>query len=219
MNKIITISNAVSMVKDGMTIMIGGFLGCGNPHKIIEALCETDVKDLNLICNDGGLPDYGVAKLIAKKKIKSLMASHVGMNPDVANQQHSGELALTLVPQGSLAEMIRAGGAGLGGVLTPTGIGTIVADGKQVIQIDGKDFLLEKPLRADVALICGYKVDKKGNVWYKGVTRNFNVCMATAADIVIVEADNIVECGEITPEDVVTPGIYVDYIVNGGEIK
>lgn len=217
MNKVISIEEAVSHIKDGMTIMIGGFLGCGSPHRLIDALVEKGVKDLTLICNDTGFPDKGSGKLIVNRQIKKLIASHIGTNRETGNQMNAGELDVTLVPQGTLAERIRAGGAGLGGILTPTGVGTVIEEGKQKIEIDGKTYLLELPLRADVALIAGYKVDKFGNIVYRGATRNFNTLMAMAADLVIVEADQIVEIGEIDPNDVVTPGIFVDYIVGGGE--
>lgn len=228
MDKVIGLDKAVGFIKDGMTVMVGGFMGCGNPHHVVDALAKSGVKDLTLICNDGSMmngPDgsdfYGVAKLIHNKQIKKLIASHVGLNPEVAEQMNAGTMEVVLVPQGSLAEMIRAGGAGLGGVLTPTGFGTIVEDADHVhsvVEVDGKKYLLERPLRADVALIAGNKIDKNGNVWYKGDTRNFNVVMATAADLVIAEADNLVALGDIQPEDVVTQSILVDYIVDGGAL-
>lgn len=205
------------MIHDGMTIMVGGFLGCKNPFKLVDALVEKGVKDITLIANDTAFPEVGIGKLIVNKQVKKLIASHIGTNRETGNQMNSGELEVELVPQGTLAERIRAAGAGLGGVLTPTGIGTVVAEGKRIIEVDGKEYLLEKPLRADVALIVGAKVDKKGNVRYAKATRNFNPLMATAADLVIVEADEIVEVGELDPDDVMTPGIFVDYIVGGNE--
>lgn len=217
MNKVISIEEAISHIKDGMTIMIGGFLGCGSPHRLIDALVEKGVKDLTLICNDSGFPDIGAGKLVVNRQIKKLIASHIGTNRETGNQMNAGELEVVLVPQGTLAEQIRAGGAGIGGFLTPTGVGTVIEEGKQKIEIDGKTYLLELPLRADVALIAGHTVDKFGNIVYYGATRNFNTLMATAADTVIVEAENIVEVGEIDPNQVVTPGIFVDYIVGGGK--
>jgi len=215
MNKLISIDDAVNMIHDGMTIMVGGFLGCKNPFKIVDAIVEKGVKDITLIANDTAFPDIGIGKLIVNKQVKKLIASHVGTNKETGNQMNAGELDVELVPQGTLAERIRAAGAGLGGVLTPTGLGTIVAEGKTVIEVDGKEYLLEKPIKADIALIVGAKVDKKGNVRYSKSTRNFNPLMATAADLVIVEADEIVEVGEIDPDDVMTPGLFVDYIVGG----
>lgn len=217
MNKIISIDEAISHIKDGMTIMVGGFLGCGSPHRLVDALVEKGVKDLTLICNDSGFTDIGVGKLVVNKQIKKLIASHVGTNRETGNQMNSGEMEVVLVPQGTLAEQVRAGGSGLGGFLTPTGVGTIVEEGKEKMVIDGKTYLLEMPLRADVALIAGEIVDKFGNVVYYGATRNFNTLMATAADTVIIEAEKVVEVGELDPNDVVTSGIFIDYIVNGGD--
>lgn len=216
MNKVVSIEDAISLVKDGMTIMVGGFLGCGTPHRLIDALVEKGVKDLTLICNDSGFVDIGVGKLVVNKQIKKLVASHVGTNKETGNQMNSGEMEVILVPQGTLAEQVRAGGAGLGGFLTPTGVGTVVEEGKQKMEIDGKTYLLEMPLRADVALIAGETVDQYGNVVYYGATRNFNQLMAPAADITIVEAENVVEVGQLDPNDVVTPGIFITHIVDGG---
>lgn len=218
MNKVITAAEAAAMVTDGMTVMFGGFMGCGNPQHMVDALIESGVKDLTMIANDASMPGYGIAKLVEQKRLRKLIASHVGLNPEVANQMNSGELEVVLVPQGSLAEMIRAGGAGLGGVLTPTGLGTPIEDGKQVVEVRGVKYLLEEPLRADVALINGYRIDRFGNTWYRGTTRTFNIVMATAADLVIAEADHLVEVGAIPHEDIVTPGVLVDYIVEGGEL-
>ncbi|MGL5434263.1 MAG: CoA transferase subunit A [Lachnospiraceae bacterium] len=227
MAKIINIQEAVDLIPEGASIMFGGFMGCGNAHKIIDALSKSGKGGFTMICNDASMPGeplgeeyYGVAKLIHNKQVKKLIATHVGLNPEVAEQYNAGELEMTLIPQGSMAEMIRAGGAGLGGVLTPTGVGTIVQDGEHVhstIEIDGTTYLVEKPLRADVAIISGHKIDQNGNIWYKGTTRNFNMCMATAADLVIAEADHLVACGEIEPENVVTSGVFVDYIIDGGK--
>lgn len=218
MSKVISMEDAVAKLSDGMSLMIGGFMGCGNAHHLVQAIIDAGLKDLTMISNDAAMPGYGIAKLVEQRRLKRLITSHVGLNPEVGVQMNAGELEVELVPQGTLVERIRSGGAGLGGVLTPTGIGTPVADGKPVITVDGKDYLLEKPLRADVALVNGYRVDPDGNVWYKGDARNFNPVMATAADLVIVEADHLVERGGIVPEDVVTPGVFVDYIVVGGEL-
>lgn len=215
MNKIISIEEAISHIKDGMTVMIGGFLGVGTPHRLVDALIEKGVKDLTVIANDTAFPDVGVGKLIVNKQIKKAIVSHIGTNPETGRQMNEGETEVELVPQGTLAERIRSGGAGLGGVLTPTGVGTIVEEGKRKIEINGKEYLLELPLRADIALIAGMKVDKKGNIYYSKSARNFNPLMAMAADLVIVEAEEIVEVGEIDPNDVMTPGIFVDYIVGG----
>lgn len=218
MSKLVSIDEAVAKISDGMTLMIGGFMGCGNAHHLVQAIIDAGRSDLTMISNDAAMPGYGIAKLVEQKRLRKLITSHVGLNPQVAVQMNTGELEVELVPQGTLAERIRSAGAGLGGVLTPTGIGTPVADGKPVITVDGREYLLEKPLRADVAIINGYRVDPAGNVWYRGDARNFNPVMATAADLVIVEADHLVGLGDITPEDVVTPGVLVDYIVEGGEL-
>jgi acetate CoA/acetoacetate CoA-transferase alpha subunit len=214
MAKIITVDEAAETIQDGMRVMIGGFMGCGNPHAVIDALVRRNAKDLTVICNDGGWPGFGVAKLITNRQVKKLIATHIGLNKEVGQKMSAGELEVQLIPQGTFAERIRCGGNGMGGFLTPTGLGTIVAEGKQVINANGKDYLLELPLRADAALIIGYKVDRSGNIWYRGTTRTFNVVMATAADLVIVEAENIVEVGEIEPENVVTQSIFIDYIAD-----
>ena len=229
MAKIISVEEAVSMIPDGASIMFGGFLGCGSAHHIIEALAASGKKDLTIIGNDcgmatgpNGIEFYGMAKLVHNHQVKRVIATHVGMTPDVGTQGMVDKtLTVDLVPQGSLAEMIRAGGAGLGGVLTPTGVGTIVEEsplclGKQTIE--GRDYLLMKALKADIALVNAHYVDKTGNMWYKGTTRNFNTVAATAANIVICEADHLVEVGDIEPENVVTPGAYINYIVDGGKL-
>ena len=230
-NKFITAKEAAAMVKSGDFVMVGGFLGHGTPDSIINELAETDVKDLTVAANDTGFPAAdpengvkgekhgfrGVSELIARHKVKTLHVSHIGTNPETGRQMSAGEMEVILTPQGTLAEKIRAGGFGLGGVLTPTGVGTDVAEGKQVINVDGKDYLLETALKGDICLIKGSIVDKLGNVYYKGTTRNFCPLMAAACKTVIVEAEKIVEPGEIAPEDVMTSFILVDYIVDGGK--
>ncbi|WP_346930667.1 acetate CoA-transferase subunit alpha [Clostridium sp.] len=215
MNKLISIDEAVAKIQDGMTVMIGGFLAVGTPEAIVDALVKKGVKDLTIIANDTGFPDKGIGKLIVNKQVKKTIASHIGTNKETGNQMNSGEMEVELSPQGTLAERIRCGGAGLGGFLTPTGLGTIVQDGKDIITVDGQEYILEKPLKADVALLFGSKVDKKGNVYYNQATRNFNPLIATAADTVIVQAEELVEVGDIDPNVVMTPYIFVDYIVKG----
>ena len=228
MPKFVSIEEAVLMIPHGASVMVGGFMGCGNAHRFVDALSKSDVRDLTLICNDAsfaggpmGEEYYGVAKLVHNHQVKHLIATHVGLNPEVATQSmEEGTLQVTLLPQGSFVEMIRADGAGLGGVLTPTGVGTIIENspyclGKQSIR--GRDYLLMAPLHADFAVIAGAKIDRAGNVWYKGDTSNFNIVMATAADIVIAEGEEIVELGDIAPEDVRTSGVFVDYVVEGGK--
>ncbi|HHV10952.1 MAG TPA: CoA transferase subunit A [Clostridiales bacterium] len=216
-NKIISVEEAISKVHDGDTIMIGGFMSCGTPEILMDEIVGKGIKDLTVIANDTGVPGRGIGKLITARLVKHLIASHIGLNPETGAQMTAGELEVTLVPQGSLAEMIRAGGAGLGGVLTPTGVGTDVEKGKQKINLNGIDYLIEMPLKADVALIRGSIVDKAGNVYYNATTKNFNPMMATAAKTVIVAAEKIVEIGELDPNCIMTPGIFVDYIV-GGEV-
>ncbi len=215
MNKVISIKEAVDKVKDGMTVMVGGFLANGTPELIIDALIEKGVKNLTLICNDTGFPDRGVGKMVVTKQFSRMIVSHIGTNPETANQMNSGEAIVDLVPQGTLAERIRCAGTGLGGFYTPTGIGTEVEVGKEKKTIDGKEYIFELPLKADIALLYGSVVDKKGNIVYNKTMKNFNPIMASAADTVIVQAGKIVEVGEIDQEDVMTPGIFVDYIVGG----
>lgn len=213
MNKLITLEEALSKINDGMTVMVGGFLATGTPCKIVDGLIDKGVKDLTIICNDTSFVDRGVGKLIVNKQVKKAIVSHIGTNPETGRQMNAGEIEVELVPQGTLAERIRIGGAGLGGFLTPTGIGTMVEEGKEKITVDGNEYILEKPLKADIAILFGSKVDKKGNIYYNYSTRNFNPIMATAADMVIVEAETLVEVGEIHPNEVMTPGIFVDFIV------
>lgn len=212
MKKQVTLEEAVAQIKDGMTIMVGGFLAVGAPTQIVDALVEKGVKDLTLICNDTAFPDQSIGKLIVNRQVKKLYVSHIGTNPETSNQMNAGELEVEFCPQGTLAERIRAKGAGLGGVLTATGLGTIIAEGKEVITVDGKEYLLEKPLGADVAIIGASIADEAGNLIYKGTTQNFNPLMATAADIVIAEAEEVVATGTLAPETIHTSGVYVDYL-------
>ncbi len=216
-NKIISAEEAISFLQVGDTVMIGGFMSCGTPEILMDEIVKKGIKNLHVIANDSGVPGRGIGKLIDSKLVKKLTASHIGLNPVTGAQMVAGELEVELVPQGSLAEKIRAGGAGLGGVLTPTGVGTEVEKGKQKITLDQVEYLIEMPLKADVALIRGSIVDKAGNVYYNATTKNFNPMMATAAKTVIVAAEKIVEVGELDPNYVMTPGIFVDYIV-GGEV-
>ena len=215
-NKLVTLDKALQFIKEGDTVMYGGFIGVGTPETIVDGIVANKIGNLTIIGNDTGKPNKGVSKLIAARLVKKVIASHIGTNPETGALMSSGELEVELVPQGTLAERIRAGGYGLGGVLTPTGLNTEVAQGKQVITVDGKDYLLEKPLRANVAILKGSVVDEAGNVYYNGTTRNFNPIAATAADVVIVEAEKLVKAGEIPPEHVMTPAIFVDYIIQGG---
>ena len=214
MEKVISIEATVAKIKDGMTLMVGGFMGVGSPHKIIDALAKSNVKNLTIICNDTAFPEKGVGILVTNKQVKKAIVSHIGTNPNTIELFNNKELEVQFVPQGTLAEQVRCGGAGLGGFLTPTGIGTVVEEGKQKMTIDGKEYLLELPLRADVALLGANVGDKSGNLVFKGTSQNFNPMMATAADLVIAEVEELVETGEIPMENVHTSGIFVDYIVN-----
>ena len=212
MNKIVSVEQAVAEVQSGMTLMIGGFLANGSPLKILDLLSQSPVKDLVLICNDTAYPDKAHGKLIANGQVRKVITSHIGTNPATIDQMNAGTLEVEFVPQGTLAERIRAAGAGLGGVLTPTGLGTLVENGKQKMTIDGKEFLLEKPLRADVALIGASMGDKSGNLIYKGTSQNMNPLMATAAAKVIAEVVELFEIGTFAPETIHTPCIFIDYI-------
>lgn len=215
MNKVTTLAAAMDLIKDGMTIMVGGFMAAGTPEPFMDALVERGVKDLTIMCNDAGFPDRGVGKLIDKRQVKHLIATHIGLNPLAGKLMNSGEMKVDLIPQGTFAEQIRAGGFGLGGFLTPTGIGTVVAEGKQVITLDGRDYLLELPLKADVALLKAHKADPMGNLVYRRSTKNFNIPMASAAELVIALVDEVTEVGGIDPDEVHTPGVFVDYVVKG----
>lgn len=221
--KIVSANEAISGIKDGMTIMIGGFLGTGTPEILIDKLVEKGTKHLTVIGNDGGLPagQYGsktargIGKLIEADMVDHLIASHVGMNPLVGEKMNRGRLKCTLVPQGTLAEQIRAAGFGLGGVLTPTGVGTMVAENKTTIEVDGKTYLLEKPIRADFALIRANVCDRFGNCAFRLSTKNFNPLMATAAQNVVVASEDVVDVGKLNPDHYTLAGIFVDYIVEG----
>ncbi len=202
---------AINLIKDGSTIMVGGFLSCGAPDVLVDELVRQKKTGLTMISNDTTYPDADKGKLIVNKQIKKLITSHIGTNPETGKQMHSGELEVELVPMGTLIERIRAKGTGLGGILTPTGVGTVIEENKQTMVVDGKKFIFEKPIGADYALIYGTKVDKFGNVSFFGTTRNLNTVMATAADTVIVQADEFVDC--LDPNEVVIPGLFIDYIV------
>jgi acetate CoA/acetoacetate CoA-transferase alpha subunit len=216
--KLSSISDFKKLLKDGMTIMVGGFMTDGTPEQLIDAVLECGVKNLTLINNDGGYPERGVGKLIGNGRVKTLIASHVGLNPTVAKLMNSGEMEVILVPQGTLAERIRAKGAGLGGVLTPTGLGTLVQEGKDVIEVDGKKYILEKPLAADLAIVEATYADKFGNGVNVGTTRNFNPVMALAADVVVLGTYEVKELGEVDPSTVTIYGVLVDHIVKIEEV-
>lgn len=198
---------------DGMTIMFGGFMGIGTPAKLVQAILDAGIKDLTIIGNDTAFVDTGVGPLITNNRVKRLITSHIGTNPETGKKMIAGEIDVELVPQGTLAERIRAAGAGLGGILTPTGLGTIVEEGKRRITVGDRDYLLELPLHADLAIVAAQKADKMGNLVYELAAQNFNPLVAMAAKTVIVQANTVVDVGEITPDEVVTPAALVDYII------
>ncbi|WP_314137800.1 acetate CoA-transferase subunit alpha [Buttiauxella noackiae] len=216
-NKVITIEQATEHFRDGMTIMVGGFMGVGSPPRLLQALLASGVKNLTLIANDTAFIDTGIGPLIVNKRISKVIASHIGTNPETGRQMIDGELEVELVPQGTLIEQIRCGGAGLGGVLTATGVGTVVEEGKQKIILDGKTWLLECPLRADIALIRSHQADTSGNLTYQLSARNFNPLIALAADITLAEPDELLPPGDIAPDSVMTPAAVIDFIVNPQE--
>jgi len=213
MNKVICCEKAVEMIPDGASLLIGGFMGVGSPHRLIDELVRQDRKRLTVIANDTARPGFGIGRLIAAKLIKKLITTHIGLNPETQKQMIDGDIEVELCPQGTLAERIRSGGFGLGGVLTPTGVGTTVADHKTAIEVDGKVYLLEKPITADFALLAAHRSDYLGNLEYSLTARNFNMVMATAAKTVFAEPDHVVPMGVIPPDSVATPFVCVDYII------
>ncbi len=213
---VVSAQEAVKCIKQGDTIMVGGFNYGGIPYTLVDALYEAGTDQLTMIANDTAYVDVGHGKLVAAGRIKKVIASHVGLNKKTGEYFNSGKMELELSPQGTFVERIRAGGFGLGGFLTPTGVGTIVEEGKQVLKVNGRKYILELPLRADVSLVRAYKADRMGNLIYKGTNQNFNPAMATAAEIVIAEVDSVVDVGELDPNEIVTQGILVDMIVVKG---
>lgn len=198
---------------DGMSIMIGGFMANGTPETIVDMIVESKVKDLTLFCNDAGYPDKGIGKIIASGQCKKLYASHIGLNPQAQQLMNEGSMEIVLIPQGTLVEQIRAGGAGLGGILTPTGIGTLVEEGKEIINVDGKDFILEKAFTADLAIIHANMCDKLGNSKLLGTSSNFNPAMSLAGKTVMVETKELVD--SIDPNNITIPHVVVDYVIKG----
>jgi acetate CoA/acetoacetate CoA-transferase alpha subunit len=216
MNKAINVTKAVEMIPDGASLLIGGFLGVGSPHRICAELVRQGRRNLTVIGNDTARPGTGIGLLIDAKAVAKLIVSHIGTNPETQRQLFAGETKVELAPQGSLAERIRAGGCGLGGVLTPTGVGTVVEAGKRTVEVGGKTFLLEMPITADFALIACKRTDYGGNLVYSMTARNFNPIMAMAGATVIAEPDEIVPTGAIPPDDVVTPHVLVDHFIERG---
>ena len=214
--KAVSAEEAVAMIPSGASVMVGGFMGVGAPERLLDELVRQRKSGLSIICNDAAVPGKGVGKLFDAALVSSLIGSHIGLNPKVQEQMIAKKIAVDLIPQGTLVERIRAGGYGLGGVLTPTGVGTIVAEGKRRIEIDGKEFLVETALRAQYALVHAFLADYLGNLAYALTARNFNPIMAMAADTVIVTAEHIVPVGVIAPDHVATPAPLVDYLITNG---
>ena len=211
--KTISLEKAVAMIPNGASLMIGGFMAVGTPERVMDEIVRQGKRDLTVIANDTAIPGKGIGKLVSAKLLRKLIASHIGLNPETQQQMNAGELQVELIPQGTLVERIRCGGYGLGGVLTPTGVGTTVEEGKQRIEVNGKPYLLETALRADFALIHSFVADYLGNLGYALTARNFNPVMAMAADTVIVNADNIVPVGVISPDHIMTPAPIVDHLI------
>ncbi|MGH8119762.1 MAG: 3-oxoacid CoA-transferase subunit A [Gammaproteobacteria bacterium] len=209
----ISLDQAVAMIPDGASLMIGGFMGVGTPGRLMDELVRQGKRDLTVIANDNALPGVGIGKLVSAGLVRKTITSHIGLNPETQKKMIAGSMEVELVPQGTLIERIRAAGYGLGGILTPTGVGTVVEEGKRKIEVDGCDYLLEKPLRADFALVQAFLCDYLGNLTYALTARNFNPVIAMAATTVIVDAEHIVPVGLIPPDNVVTPAAVVDYII------
>jgi acetate CoA/acetoacetate CoA-transferase alpha subunit len=211
--KTISLKDAVALIPDSASLMIGGFMAVGTPERVVDELVRQGKRNLTVIANDTAMPGRGIGKLVSAGLISKTIASHIGLNPETQQQMINGNMAVDLVPQGTLIERIRAGGFGLGGILSPTGVGTVVEEGKQRLEVDGKSYLLETALRADFALVHAFLADYLGNLSYALTARNFNPVIAMAADTVVVTADHIVPVGVIAPDHVVTPAPVVDYLV------
>jgi acetate CoA/acetoacetate CoA-transferase alpha subunit len=214
--KTTTLEEAVEPIPHGASVMVGGFMGVGTPERLMDEVVRQGKRDLTIIANDNAFPGVGVGKLVSANAVRKVVASHIGLNPETQKKMLAGDMEVELVPQGTLVERIRAGGYGLGGVLTATGVGTVVEEGKRKLEIEGREYLLELPLRADFALIQAFLADYLGNVTYALTARNFNPLMAMAATTVIVDAEHVVPVGMISPDHVMTPAVLVDYLVARG---
>jgi 3-oxoacid CoA-transferase subunit A len=213
MNKVVSsAAEAVAHIPDGATIMVGGFGLCGIPENLIHALRDRGTRDLTVISNNAGVDEHGLGILLRARQVRKMISTYVGENKEFERQFLAGELEVELIPQGTLSERIRAGGAGIGGFFTPTGYGTLVAEGKETREIDGQHYVFERPLKADFALVKAHRGDRTGNLIYRRTARNFNPMMATAAKVTIAEVEELVDPGRIDPDAVVTPGIFVDWI-------
>ncbi|PFH82799.1 CoA transferase subunit A [Bacillus sp. AFS088145] len=212
--KIATMEQILQFFHDDMTLMVGGFGGVGSPPTLLQALFASGVKDLHLVCNDTGFPDIGIGRMVRNERIKSIVTSHIGSNPFAGKLMTEGKLKVEFSPQGTLAERIRAGGMGLGGVLVDVGLDSMAENGKEKVSVKGKQFLVEEALKAEVSIIFAKKADPFGNLVFDKSARNMNPHMAMAGDITIVEAEEIVPLGSLNPEEIVTPGVFVDYIIS-----
>ncbi|MCB5269636.1 MAG: CoA transferase subunit A [Candidatus Cloacimonadaceae bacterium] len=219
MAKLISAAEAAALIPDGSRVAIGGFLAVGAPECVIDAIVDRQIKDLHMIVIASDWEDRGVGKLVVAKLVKSAQVSHLGTNRTIQAQMNAKEMDIELVPQGTLMERVRASGAGLGGILTPTGLGTVVQEGKQVLEVEGKQYLLEPAIHSDFALVKAWKADKMGNLVFRKTARNSNPIMAMAGKITIAEAEEIVEIGELDPEAIACPGVFVNYIVQCTEVK
>ena len=220
MNKVLPSADAAAgLVPDGASVLVGGFGLCGIPENLIEALRTRGTRDLTVISNNAGVDDFGLGILLRTRQVRKMVATYVGENKEFERQFLTGELEVELVPQGTFAERIRAGGAGIGGFFTPTGYGTLVAEGKETRIINGRPFVFEQPITADFAFVRAWKADRLGNLVYHRTARNFNPVMATAARVTIAEVEHLVEPGELGPDEIVTPGIYVKHVVVGARFE
>ncbi|SCY81414.1 CoA transferase subunit A [Desulfoluna spongiiphila] len=219
MNKVKTLDQAVRSIKNDDVIMLGGFMTVGTPELLVDAVVAKDLTGLTIVCNDAGVPGKGAGKFVRQGSVKTFYASHVGLNPEFGKAMTEGRIEAILVPQGTLAERIRAAGVGLGGILTPTGVGTEVEKGKETIVVDGRAYLLEPPIKGDVALIKAHRADRAGNVIFRKSAQNFNPLMAMACEYVVVEAEHIEDTGTMDPDHVMLPGIFVDAVVQAGEVE
>lgn len=213
MKQAIKAAQAAELIPDGSTLLIGGFMGVGSPHRLIDAIVARGTRDLTVVANDTAMPGRGIGKLVSAGALSRVVASHIGLNPETQQKMISGEIDVDLVPQGTLVERIRAAGVGLGGILTPTGLGTLVEEGKQIVTVKGQKFLLEEPIHADFALIAAHQADYVGNLEYSLTAHNFNPIMALAGNTVIAEPQTIVPVGVISPDSVKTPGVLVDHLL------
>ncbi len=215
MDKTRKINDVIGKVNDGMTLLMGGFGLCGIPENLVKALLQQGSKDLTIVSNNAGVDDAGIGLLIANDQVKKMISSYIGENKALEQKLINNEIEVELNPQGTLAERVRAGGAGIAGFYTPTGVGTLIAEGKEVREFDGRKYVLERGIRGDVAFVKAYKADTHGNLTYRKTARNFNPVMATAADYVIAEVEEIVPAGQLNPDEIVTPGVYIDAVIQG----